>query len=260
MAKTVLEYVQACLNTMDSDQVDAIADTAESMQVAEHLKEVYEELINREDWAFLFGPATLTAAADVTQPTKFTVPETVRFLETIKYDIADAGDEYVGRELKYLEPVDFLNRFSNQPDQTSTQLVTVNSQIKFYVRNDQHPRYFTSFDELTIHCDAFDSSIEATLTSARMSVWACSTPTFTVADGFAPVIPRHMEPLLQSELNRQAHLYFKQQVSTPDEKKASRQLANARRRDSRITRETDEYYTNGFGRGACGNGRTYGRR
>lgn len=249
MPKSVLQYTQACLSAMNSDLVDAIADTSESMQVASLLEEVYAELMNREDWAFLFSPIALTGAGDSNFPTKFTIPENVRFIETVRYDIAGLTGEYKPREMLYLHPEEFVQRYGNLPDRSETNLVTLGNQIKFYVYNNRQPSVWTSFDDLTIYMDGVNTSITSTLTSGRVSAWGVINPSFSVTDGFVPLIPTQMEPLLQAELNRQAFEYFKQTNSKTDEAKAQRQLAQARRRDSRITRQDAIAYHVGYGRG-----------
>ncbi len=243
--KNVLQYVQACLSTMDSDEVDAISETAESMQVANLLSDSYAELINRQEWEFLKGPAQVQAAGDVSQPTKFTLPSNLRHLLNVWYNVASGGD-VSRRELKYVEPADFLNRYGSGSAATGKQLVTLPTQIQFYVRNDKMPSFYTSFDDKTIHCDAYDSAQETTLTSARVSAFALTNPVFTVADTFVPLLPEHMVPLLQHTLNACAHLYFKQQQSAPDEVRVRRQLAQARQRNSTLARS--HYYANQFGR------------
>ena len=255
MARTVLEYVQATLNAMDSDNVDSIADTDESQQVADHLEEVYYELMEREDWPHLHQPINLTAAVDTTLPTKFTISESIRYIDWLRYNRATDAMEFEGHDVCYLRPEEFVRRFATGKDDSNKQLVTVDSKIRFYVSNNRMPQYWTSFDEDgTIYMDAFDSSIETTLTSDRLDGWGVVIPSFSVTDTFTPDLPRHMEQLLQAELNRQSFQHFKQQVSEVDEKKARRQLAQQRRRNSKVRRESDKYYTNRFGRKSPGAG------
>jgi len=247
MAKNVLAYVQACLNVMDSDQVDDNNDTSESLQVAEHLKEVYLELMNRQEWQHLHGAITLTAAADVNSPTQFAIPETVRYIDYLAYNTSEQG-EYRRQELKYLEPECFVQRFANGEDATNKLLVTVGTKEQFYVTLDAWPMFWTSFDDQTIYMDAVHQDFDSTLVATKLSARGVIVPTFSVTNSHTPNIPLHMEPLLQAELNRECFKYFKQVESTSDEKKAKRQLARARRESSKIERESDRFYVNRFGR------------
>lgn len=241
--KTVLEYVQACLNTMDSDQVDSISDTTESTQVAELLRDCYAELINRQEWSFLKRPAEIVAAGDTTSPTKFTIPNDLRHLLNVWYNVDESG-AVSRRELQYLEPADFLAR--SGVAQTGKLLVTAPTQIQFYVWTDRMPSFYTSFDDKVIFCDAYKATVETSLVSSKVSALAILNPAFTVEDEFVPLLPEHMVPLLQATLNATSHLYFKQQASAPDEKRVQRQMAQARQRESKLTR--NNYYANSFGR------------
>lgn len=243
--KSVLQYVQACLNTMDSDQVDAISDTAEATQIAELLRDVYDELLNRQEWEFLKGPVTLTAAGDTTKPTKFTIPEGLRHLRKVWYNVDESGG-MTRRELIFMEPEDFLLLAGGNAS-SSKLLVTEGTQLQFYVRTDRMPTYYTTFDDQTIYCDAYKSSIETSLVTSKVSAFGVATPAFEVDNDFVPELPENMVPLLQHTLNATAHLYFKQQSSAPDEARVRRQLAQARARNS-IVASRSTYYANQFGR------------
>lgn len=246
--KTVLQYVQATLNVMDSDNVDDISDTLESLQIANHLENVYYELLERQDWSFLHQAINITAAADTSSPTKFSIDSSTRSIDWLRYNTATDGTEYDPRNLRYIEPEEFVLRLSGGIDSDSHTLVTVGSSIRFYVSNDRMPEFWTSFDDENIFMDAYDSDLESTLTTARIDGWGVVIPTFQVDNTHTPDIPEHMVQLLQSELNRQSFKHFKQQESTTDEQKARRQLAQQRRRESKVSRPTEQYYTRDYGR------------
>lgn len=252
MAKSVLEYVQACLSVMNSDEVDEINETTESIQVAELLKEVYYELLNREEWPWLHGPITLTAAGDTDNPTQFTIPATVKYIESLAYNVSESTG-FVRKELLWLPPSEFALKFATGEGISTKQLVTLGTQVNFYVSDDRWPTWWTTFDDATIVCDAFHSDYQSTLTSNKVSAFGVSIPTFDVTDEFTPDVPLHIEPLLQAELNREAFQYFKQTESVPDERKAQRQLARARREAARANRDKDDRFSAKYGR------RTYGR-
>jgi len=244
--KTVLKYVQTCLDTMDSDAVDDISETEESLQVATFLKETYYELLNREEWKFLTGAATLTGNADLSSPTSFTIEGEVKAIEYVAYQVADTGDDAEMRELVWCEPIDFLKRFGSPGD--NRLFVTFGSKISFYVGTDRQPSYYTSFDDETIICDSYDSAIESTLQTSKTNVIATVIPPFSLVDTLVPDIPTHMEPLLQAELNAVSHLWLKQSVSAPDERRAGRQLAQARRKHTKTKDSKQDYFRNRFGR------------
>jgi hypothetical protein len=244
--KSVLEYVQSTLSAIESDKVDAIADTEESMQVAEFLKDVYDEFINRQDWAFLHRAITLISAADTALPTKMTVAEGVRKVETLWYNVATDGS-LNRRELTYLCPKDFLARTAGGASDSRT-LCTVDEQIQFYVYNDRMPSYYTSFDDDVVFLDAYDADVETTVTTARITAWGVFIPEFQVADTFVPLLPQNMVPMLQDTLTSTAALRLKQQADLPGEKRVARQLSRLRRKESKLNNEFGSYYANQFGR------------
>lgn len=243
--RTVLEYVQKCLNTLDSDAVTSISDTEEAMQVAEMLEDVFLELMNREEWPHLKGAIALTAAASTSLPTKFTIPEAVSYVKTLKYNI-DYDGGFQPKDLEYVEPEEFLTRRGAGNNADNVQLCTVSSNIQFYVLNDNDPSYYTSFDNDTIFMDAFRSDEETYLSATRLIGFGVTVPTFTVSDSFIPEIPKHMIPLLQSTLNAKASLDFKQIESPGDEKRVLRQIQAARRKSSKVNRKN--YYASRNGR------------
>lgn len=247
MAKTLLEYVQNCLSVMDSDNVDTINDTVESMQVANQLKEVYYELLARQDWPFLRKPLTLTGNADTDAPTSFTIPDAIKLIEQLRYNVSETG-AYVKRDLCWVEPEDFVDRCQASETSTDHQLVTLGDNVKFYVALNRWPSIWTSFDDDTVVMDAVHQTYDSTLQSTKLAGHGIVLPTFTVEDDFVPTIPSNQEPLLQAELNRQCFRYFKQVESITDEQKAKRQLARGRRESSKSDRPADRYYRNRFGR------------
>lgn len=221
--KNVLEYVQAALNVMESDQVDSISDTEESVMVAELLRQVYDELIERKEWLFLYQAITLTPAADVTSPTKFTIPDNVRRIEWLSYNISQDGGEYTRRELCYTEPHDFLQKFGN--GSLSSMIITIGDSIKFHATLDKMPTHWTSFDDETVYMNSIDASIQSTLTSDRLQGWGYVHPEFQITDTFVPDLPVRMVPLLQHTLNNAASQAYKQQVSGLDQEREQRQMA-----------------------------------
>lgn len=242
--KTLLQYVQTTLSLMDSDEVDGITETTESLQVANLMSEVYYELMERQEWEFTKGAVTLTAQADVNNPTAFNVPESMRRLMNVWYNIATDGT-LTRRELKWIEPTDFL--LLNSKSSGDTKLITLGDQIQFYVRTDRMPTYYTTFDDQVVWMDAYDTSVETTLQQTKISAWGVSIPTFEVTDEFIPSIPKNMVPLLQSMLNKAAFAYYKQAASGEDVEKTRRQMAQQRRRNGKTT-PREYYYSNQFGR------------
>ena len=247
MGKTVLEYVQATLSAMDSDDVDSIDDTMEATQVANQLKEEYAEYIGRQDWAYMKRAITLNAVADPASPASFTIPEDIKLIEELSYNVSETGS-YKRHKLRYLDPQCFLDTVTVGEGSANATLVEVGSSIKYFVRTDRWPTYWTSFDEVTVVMDAVNQDYETTLTTENLQGFGVCIPAFQVEDGFVPYVPLNTEPALQAQLNKVCFHYFKQVASVPDEEKSKRQLARQRREASKVDRPGNRYYRNQFGR------------
>jgi len=255
--KTVLQYVQAALSVMDSDEVDSVSDTTEATQVAELFYDVYYELVNRQEWSFLRGALQLTASGDTSTPTKVIIPEDAKRVRLVTYNIDTAGG-YQRRELVYLDPETFMRRFSGGQAAGNRLLVTPAPGLQFYVNVDRMPSFWTAFDDEFIWLDSYDTSIESTIQTAKLGCFGDRIPTLVIEDAYTPELPVHMIPLLQHTLNQAAMQTFKQTESKMDEIRVRRQTGQARRAESRITRKT--YYWNQFGRRNAGMNLGSGRR
>ena len=201
MKQTLLELTQDVLNAIDGDEVNAIADSVESLQVANDIKVVYYDLIGRKDWQFLRKLKTLTSLADATKPTHLIIPENASKMEFIMYNKQKLGNSRrFMKELFYKYPDEFL-LYVNQRDNTQVNydLVTDFDGAILTVRNDEQPTYFTSFDDKHIVMDAYDSDIESTLQGSNTQIALFMIPEWTVADGFIPDLPAEMFPLLLAE-------------------------------------------------------------
>lgn len=255
--QTVLEYVTTALSNMDSDEVDSIDDTTESMQVAVLLKQMYFELVNRQEWSFLKGALAIVSAGDLAAPTKLVLPENCKRLRDLWYNVDTAGG-FQRQTIVYLEPMLFLRRFSGGQAAGDRLLVNPGNNMPFYISTVNQPTFYTSFDDKHIWCDAYDSNVESTLQSTKVGAWGDRIPEFDITDAYVPFLPDHMVSLLQHTLNEAAMQVFKQTESPMDSKRVRRQTGQARRAESRLTRKT--YFSNRFGRKGGGLNLGSGRR
>lgn len=242
MRQTLLELVQTTLSLMDSDKVDSITETEESVQVCDIARDVYFELINRQDWPFLKGDVGVQAAVDPTQPTRFILDDTVRKLTYVAYNIADVGEDASYRPLDYVEPEVFLRRNANAGENS---LLVEDGQVRYYVALDRKPTYYTSFNDGTLVCDAVDQTIETTLVGSKLSVLGYVIPEFTITDEFIPTLHDNLWPMYSAEVRKACFLYLKQVQSVRDETVALRQTNQARRAKRNGKRS---YFNTNFGR------------
>jgi hypothetical protein len=207
MAKlSLLDMTQNILTAMDSDPVDSIDETVEAVQVADLIKEAFFDIISQRDWPFLFQLVQLTGLGDTTNPTKMQMGGTWNKVKWVKYN---------KKEIEYLTPEDFKNVIDNRVAQAN--VVDANG----YVIN-ADPQYWTSYDDVYIHFDGYNSTVESTLVGAKTSVYATVAASWTHSDNFVPSIPEKFFPTLLAEAKSQAFVNLKQQANNREERKAQR--------------------------------------
>ena len=105
MAKmNLLAMTQDILSDMDSDEVNSINDSVESLQVAQIIKTTYFNIVNGRDYPHFNELFQLDSAND-TRPTHMKIPDTIENVHWIKYDVRKtelAKHQYT--EIKYLTP------------------------------------------------------------------------------------------------------------------------------------------------------------
>ena len=207
MAKmTLLEMTQSILSAMDDDDVNSIDDTVESLQVATTIKEAYYEILSDRDWPFLNSLTTLTGLADLSNPTKMLIPENQNKIFWIKYN---------KKPITYLPPQEFKAIL----DGRTAQAGVVDAAGYILTRD---PIYWTSYDDVYVHFDAYDSVVESSLVSAKTVVYGATSPAWTHEDTFVPSLPEKMFPTLLAEAKSTCFLNIKQQANPKEEKKARR--------------------------------------
>lgn len=223
MRYNLLQLVQRILESLDSDEVNTISDTTESLAVANIIKECYYEIISEIQPKETEGLFHLDASTDNTKPVVMYLPDTVSNIEWLKYNVGDTVLDTNFRDLCYLDIDQFFN-FSNglDPDESwvDSQEVFINGQsfnVKF--RNDQSPSYWTSVDDRTILFDSYDSSYESTLTSSRTYGYGGLIPVFLMEDTFVPKLDARQFQLLLNAAKSQASIELKQIVNEKAERK-----------------------------------------
>ena len=227
MAKlTLLEIVNDIANDIDTDPVNSISDTVESDQIAQIVKTVYFELIANRNWPHLKRTIQLEASGDTSKPTHMKLPTLVKELVSISYNKLKSTeltrDRYI--ELCYLEPEHFLLK-TNTRNVTETNITKVTDfgGAPIYIRNDEQPQWFTSFDDEYVVMDSYDSDIESTLQETNTQAIVYVEPVWTHSDSFIPDFPSEAFPLLVEEAKSTAFVVIRQSANIKAEQKARRQ-------------------------------------
>jgi hypothetical protein len=207
MAKlTLLDMTQNILSALDSDPVDSIDETVESVQVAELLKEAFQDIMSQREWPFLFTLAPLQALGDVNNPTKMKIPDNWNKIKWLKYN---------RKEVEYMPPEEFKHMVDTRS--ATPNVVDSNG----YIIN-RDPVYWTSYDDVYIHFDGYDVSVESSLQASKSVAYAALTPTWIHTDSFIPEIPEKFFPTLLAEAKSQAFVNLKQTSNAREERKAQR--------------------------------------
>lgn len=231
MAKlSLLELTQSILNDMDSDSVNDIDDTTEAQQVASIIKDTYFKLVSsRDDWPFLRTLTTLTGLADVDNPTKMQIPESLNKIYWIRYN---------RKPVTYLSPEDF-KKLVDEREETDDGVVDANG----YITN-RDPLYWTTYDDAYVWFDSYDSASESTLQSSNCSVYGIQVPSWNVDASFTPTLPEKMFPTLLADAKATAFLALKQQSNPREEAYATRGRIRAQNSAYRADKAEPTYNSN----------------
>ncbi len=240
MKMTLLEMTQNILSAMDSDDVNSISDTVESLQVANVIIESYYENFAGLTVPDMEGLIKLDALADVTRPCVMRIPDNVKNIKWIRYN---------GIPVLFIAPEDFLtNSFEISDD--AMLISDTNLSTNFYVKTNQDPTRWTTFDNVHIFFNSYDSSVDSTLQQSKTTCWGQYTPVFELRDdAYPPYISVDKYPGLLAEAKSACFMYLKQVSSSKDEQRARRQ---------RVRQQNDQWRFNQANPNS--KGPNYGRR
>ena len=222
---TLLEIVQSIMSDMDTDNVNSINDTIEALQVAQIVKDTFYELISRRDWPHLNKLFVLNSVSVTARPNYLKLPDGVYELEFLKYNkrkSIDTKDRY--EDVTYIHPDEFIYK-SNQLDnsQATVDQITDTSGVKYNIKNDRAPMYWTSFDDEYIVFDSYDSGVDTTMQGSKTQCRGIIEPSWSPLDTFVPDLPPEAFPLLLEESKSAAFLALKQVTNEKAEQRSRRQ-------------------------------------
>lgn len=225
MKLTLLEIVQDILNDMDADNVNSIDDTIESQQVAQIVKTCYYEISANRNWPHQKKLITPQSSSTLDRPTYIRIPVEVKEIEWIKYNKHKEDSTQVEyRDVRYLDPFSFLTmthaRNSNSDD---VQVCFDLGGTPLLVYNNRAPAYWTSFDDDWIVFDSYDKSVDDTIKSSKVQIYAYASKPWETTDDFVPDLPAEAFPALVEEAKSTAFIALKQMANQKAEQKASRQ-------------------------------------
>lgn len=225
MAKrTLLEITQEILNDLDSDEVNSINDTVEAAQVASIVRSTYNEMMSNRNWPHLKKIVKLTALG-TSYPNYFQIPDNVKELVSIKYNIIGDGETKVQyRDIKWKYPDDFLEyTYARNSDNSNVEQIQDTSGVVLLILNDAAPQYWTTFDDRHIVCDSYDSAVDDSLQTAKSQAIVYQETAWVHTDGAYPNLPEEAFSALIEEAKSTAFIVLKQMANQKAEQKAGRQ-------------------------------------
>lgn len=199
---TLLQMTQGILARMESDTVSAIASTQEATDVANLIGDIYKQIIDEFDLEEIKTTKQLSSGTAGSAPTSMAVPDGIFGIELINYDVrtAASGIDKAWKEMKHMEPKDFLDQANGLSSELSTIDTITTSGIEVLVNNDAFPTYWTSFDGGgVVFLDAYKSSLESALVASKTQVYASEHEALTIADATIIDLPVHLFSLLRWE-------------------------------------------------------------
>lgn len=211
---------------MDSDEVNSISDTTESLQVASIVKETFYFLIDNRKIPENNGLLQLTALGDTTHPSHMKAPTNYQTIDWIKYDIVKTGDTApVFRDIRFIDNVSFLSMINSRDPNASNiiPITDITSLSTLLIRNDSHPEVWTSFDDEYVVFDSYDSAIDVTLQQSKTMAFGKQEPAWSQVDTFIPDLDSSLFSLLLNEAKAQAFITLKQVSNSKAEQRARKQ-------------------------------------
>ena len=250
MRYTLLELVQRILESMESDEVSTIGETPESLSVANVIKECYFDIVGDLNMDEQEGLFKLDSSGDNLKPVLMYVPSNVSRVQYLKYN-NDTLAAPNFKDVRYVTNREFLfyQEGINAEDTSvdSFDIPLNGSTFKFYFRTDRYPTYYTIFDENMVVFDAYDASVEDTMTQVRSLGYGSLVPGFVLSDTWVPDLdPRQFQLLLQ-ESKMTAFIELKQAQNPIAEKKArkNRILTQKNKNDNDPTASNQKHYSYG---------------
>lgn len=238
--QTLLQMTQEILQSMQSDQVTSITDTAESTAVATCIQRTYWDLFGLEDLPEHYTLFKLTETSTAT-PNLMTIPLNCMKLDWVKYNVetlTDTNDQFM--DVGYVETKQFLDRQlsllqgeSNVASYTYTFSPLGTDTVEVLYTTGTRPRFYTSPDDYNLIFDGLDTSVDTFLRSAKTLAWGLIDPVFTFSDSFTPDLDVRQYAMLFNESKAQAFVELKQTQNAKAEQRGRRLMISAQKTKNR---------------------------
>ena len=222
MKQTLLDMTQNILSRMSSDEVNSISDSAESLQVANIIKNKYFDIISRVDLPEHDQIIQLDPSLDASNPVLMFVPTGIAGIKWLKYFDSNATNPSPAPGYLYVtvlpvsQFIDMTNKFNpteSDVDSFTFQDTSNNfdTNTTFYFKTQQQPRFCTIISNYYVIFDAFDNTQDTTLQASKTMALGRVVPHFDMVDSFIPNLADEEFQLLINEATALAFYELKQQ-------------------------------------------------
>lgn len=221
MRKTLLEITKDILSDLDSDDVNTISDSVEALQVAKIVEQTFYDIIATRNIPEHQSLIKLTPLSDSNYPTHFVLEDSQAKIDNIWYDSSVDGT-FAYKIVTYSEPTEFLRRAdSYQSDYVLVGDKTAGTKLR--IGTTKTPQFYTTFDDLHIVMDSYNSSVDTTLQESKVRALGKTYPVFSISDNYVPDIDASYFPYLVQESKSRAFSVLKGQIDQKVEQTARRQ-------------------------------------
>lgn len=239
MRLTLLKMVQLILSAADSDEVNSISDTTESMQAVDTIESVYYDIIATADMPDHWDLFELQPSGDPSKPTLMVSPENVGKIEWIQYDISESGATTANfRPIRPLSRGEFFLRMNgldtNNADVYQYDYIVDTGTFNVRGKNNDFPNFYTTTDDNRIIFDNYRADIDTTLVGNKTKAYGMLIPEFLREDDFVPDLAPRQFTLLFNEAKSQFFIDIKQMENGKAEQKARRGWNMIHRKDPKV--------------------------
>ena len=222
---------------LGSDEIDSLDETIEASDIMTILEQTYQEVLNRKTWEFMKGHIR-QLDADATYANVLAIPSDVIKIEKITY--RDTTGKFV--DVQYLSAEEFMMIVQSR-NTVNANITAINNAdgVAINVRTDATPAYWTSFDEVTVTFDSFDSSVAAENLATDSVIISDVMPVtdFTNPAGVLN-IPERMETLVFNEALSTCNYRIRQTADPRTDRIARRQGISLRRNEIKTKSDIKE--------------------
>lgn len=222
---TLIDFVKSILVEIDGDEVNVFSDSYEAEKLAYLTKHAFEHLINKRDWPHTRRGDVVQGRSDVSFPSHLEINENCKNLEYVAYDSRKLGETKIKyKQLKYISPDEFLYK-TNKRNSDLSEVVSVvdDTGVDLLIRNDKAPEYFTSFNDMNVVCDSFDSVLETSLQTSKLQSYGFVLPVFEITELYEIDLPEEAISLLREEVISRSQIKLRQMEDVKSEQAARTQ-------------------------------------